>query len=331
MSYGMEFKNDYGERIFNSNGMLFELHSGTMQWMQQNYFSTGDGDSFTGFEQSTVYEVYRGERPFLNGYTRSYFSGHVHRNWTDGYTWSDTAYGRYAGSTAQVSSNSLVYKTVGLGQRQLVRQALPNTTGQELLNFQDVFFELPSEGLHFFATMRNPYNYLLDSSCKGLKSIAMPHSDRQTGIGYVVATSVKPSIVGVNHGLQVNDSDGEAIYDSRYDTKAIRIKDHVYISSSDLYDVLYNGQTKTYNLRQSISNPYVGGSNFLNWRWRVQSTGSTGRQVYRMWYPKLTISGSTLTMSVTEYDEGGFLNSDNLSPTEFSRYEGSTLMIADMG
>ena len=330
MSYGIEFVNDYGERVFNSNGLMFEKSSGTMDWISQNGYLPGQGQ---GAENGSIFRQYQnwGRRTFFNG-GGGLFSGAAHRNWTDNYTWSDTAYGRYLGCCAQVVNNTFTSKYISSDPAtwyQYVRHAIPNTTGQTLSDYQELFFELPSEGLHFFGTFRNPYNNFFDASCKGLKGLAMPHSDRQTGISYVMATTEKPTKDLSAHGLQIDDASGSEIYDTRYDEKAVRIKDHVYISSGDLYDVLFTGATKTYTLRQSVTTPYIGGSPFVNWRWIRANTGSSGRQVYRMSYPKLTVSGTTLTMSRTEYDEGGFGNIFG-NVLDYSKYEGSTLMIADM-
>jgi len=123
----------------------------------------------------------------------------------------------------------------------------------------EIFFELPSNGLTHASTYLQKYTQL----GTGVVGVSQPYHTFSGSLKYLMTRPSEPNGGTVeDYGMQLFDSNGDRVFDSRYEV--ISIKDHISISESDMRDILVNGNSKTYNLRQSVSNPYISSGDFTS-------------------------------------------------------------------
>ena len=115
----------------------------------------------------------------------------------------------------------------------------------------------------------------------------------------------------------------DKIFDSRFNAKAIRVKDYVTVTAAQFEDCLENGTTYNFTLRQAISNPYVGGDPQMNTRNDV--VNNDGFYWYRPTF-KLT-SSTNLRMYRTVYKWSSAVGWGN--PPEFQRYQDCLITLLD--
>jgi hypothetical protein len=129
----------------------------------------------------------------------------------------------------------------------------------------EIFFEVPTDGLTHATTYLQKY----DQFGIGVVGIAQPYHtfyDTNSTLKYVFVRPSEPNNVpSETHGMQLFRSDGSKVFDSRFEV--ISIKDHISISEADMRDVLVNGATKTFNIRQTVNNPYISSGDFTALTW----------------------------------------------------------------
>jgi len=141
-------------------------------------------------------------------------------------------------------------------------------------------------------------------------------------VPYIVAWNKVPTTTS-GYGMEVLDSNSDKIFDSRFNAKAIRVKDYVTITAAQFEDCLENGTTYNFTLRQAISNPYVGGDPQMNTRNDV--INNNGFYWYRPTF-KLTTS-TNLQMYRTVYKYNSAVGWGN--PPELQRYQDCLMTILD--
>lgn len=161
----------------------------------------------------------------------------------------------------------------------------------------EIFFKLPSEGLTYASTYLQKY----DQFGTGVVGICQPYHTLSGAVKYLTARPSEPSSSAPEtHGMQLFDSSGAKVFDSRYEV--VGIKDYIFISESDIRDVLINGATKTYNLRQNVSNPYISSGDFTSLTW-------DSRPIYEMLsLPRMRLlNGNQLVIDRVRYEnaQGG--------------------------
>ena len=301
MSYGIELKNSFGDRVLASTGLLFPHSSGQLVYGDSHYIPRGDGSAAVDHLDKTG-------RTFTNGLGRIGTSSTTRftLNLTDGGYWGGNDFG--AGHIMQVVTNSYsesfqprdpTYE--GLVWNRM-RHAIPNTS--DMAHHYEAFFKLPSlGGLHTFAQVYNPYNFLFDANSKGLHLYAQKTETSGTGTPteYIVGTTKKPSVGAETYGMQVFDDSSNEIYDTRYVNQALGIKDYVRIPSADFVDCIQNGSTYNYTLRQAIdpTKAYLGGGSVNNFRFGPPISGGAGF-LWEVPTFKMT-SGTNLQMYRTVY------------------------------
>ena len=321
MSYGVQLINQYGEDTLASDGLLFEHSSGNMvDDKPPHLYNNKNYDNHnTVLIQGSTSPV---NNAFLYKSTTSYFQ--TVTNNTDGGSVSQTRDNSWVQTHTNTVTriNHAFESGLSYQQGQFVPYAHSNTDDDDY--HYEVFFKIPSTGLHNWAQHYNPWNYAYDANCKGLHFYALQSSK---GIGnyiqYLVAWNKKPSVNGETYGMQVKDSSGSTYFDSRYNAKAIRVKDYVEISASDFTDCLNNGTTYNYTLRQSVSNAYVGGGPQMN----VRNRNQTGGRYF--WRPTFKMTSATnLQMYRTEYKNSNNTTTNN--PVEFTVADDTVLTILDV-
>lgn len=302
MSYGIELKNSFGDRILASTGLLFPHSSGQLVYSDPWYIPRGDGTYAIDHLDKT------GDT-YTNGLGRigTTSTSNSVLNLTDGGSWDGNDFN--AGNIMQVVtlsySESYQPRTPDYSLKidyNRMRHAVSNTS--DTAHHYEAFFKLPSSGgLHTFAQVYNPYNFLFDANSKGLHLYVQKTETSGTGTptDYIVGTTEKPSVGAETYGMQVFDGSSNEIYDTRYVNQALGIKDYVRIPSADFVDCIQNGSTYNYTLRQAIdpTKAYLGGGSVNNFRfgppisggagflWEVPTfkmTSSTNLQMYRTIY-----------------------------------------------
>jgi len=324
MSYGIEFKNDYGDNVLKSKGLLFEHSTGnairaerinplinnrythTMSLVQFSDLNTGAGANNTAINSqlSTVlsvsnltdggsFNISRAHKPLIHHQSNSY----VVRN-----------YPNVSGLSRQSSAR--------------LHYAVSNTSDTSY--HYEAFFKLIPSGLHNWTQEYNPYNNAFNSNNKGLHIQVLPSSKHNhADVPYIVAWNKVPSVAAESYGMQSNDANGDVIFDSRFNAKAIRVKDYVTVTAAQFEDCLENNTTYNFTLRQAITNPYVGGDPQMNTRNDV--VNRNGFYWYRPTF-KLTTS-TNLQMYRTVYKWNN--NAGWGNPPEFQRYQDCLITILD--
>lgn len=324
MSYGIEFKNDYGDNVLKSKGLLFEHSTGnairaerinplinnrythTMSLVQFSDLNTGAGANNTAINSqlSTVlsvsnltdggsFNISRAHKPLIHHQSNSY----VVRN-----------YPNVSGLSRQSSAR--------------LHYAISNTSDTSY--HYEAFFKLIPSGLHNWTQEYNPYNNAFSSNNKGLHIQVLPSSKHNhADVPYIVAWNKVPSVAAESYGMQSNDANGDVIFDSRFNAKAIRVKDYVTVTAAQFEDCLENNTTYNFTLRQAITNPYVGGDPQMNTRNDV--VNRNGFYWYRPTF-KLTTS-TNLQMYRTVYKWNN--NAGWGNPPEFQRYQDCLITILD--
>ena len=338
MAYGLQLLNNFNENPLASGGLLFESSSGTMSWVPHasGYYGQWGGSS-DWFRLSMNLFVNNHSRRFCAGM----YSWYPNVNKTLYYlnsagtavdSWKLNANGRGSPQDSRLlqwssgaASNHTKRSHYAYGWRHAHNAvAISGTTGNTLSNMQQVFFKLPTNGLHTFGTWYNPYANLYGSASQGIVAFVQGWYADGDGQEYKVLTTQTPSVSGT-YGLQVLNDDGSVRYDSRYTSKAARIKAFVHISESDMNDCLTNGTTYNYPLRQNVANPWIGGDT-LNSQIRVLS----GRN--STWhYPRLQIVNingvDNLRLSRTFYR---YVSKGTMNGPYHSDFNAGTYLIADM-
>jgi len=325
MSYGVEFINDYGENVLRSSGLFFEKSSGTLSWtdnwQNKRYCEVtmhlgvyhyhefciaaasrniGNTLYYQDFAGNTLGSWYRG----VNGHGGPYDSRLI--QWSGDKNDPDRAQS-YSAST----------------NRGLMPKAIPNTVGMGASAFSEVFFKMPSDGLHHFGSVYNPF-VLNTTAGKGLTAWAQGFYTTGEGLEYKMVGTQPPAVSG-SYGIKVDDANGTTAYDSRYVEKAVRIKDHIYVPKSDIDDVLNNNATKLYPLRSNITTPWIGGDISCSAKRRF-GYGTT------WWFPRfqiVRINGvDNLKITCTRYRWPGG-NASTAYPHDHSN--SGTYLIADFG
>ena len=310
MSYGIRLENKFGDRVLASTGLLFPLTTGQMVYGSGRYVANGsepfwwvDHLDHTGREGGVLYV--NGSRIDAAHINYPQLTTQTVSNLTDGGSFDNFDF--VAGNILQVVTNNFTEsyqpRTADYQNKSdynIIRHAVPNTS-DTTYNYE-AFFKLPSVGgLHSFAQVYNPYNFLFDANCKGLHLYAQKTEVNGTGsaIDYVVGTTKPPNVASESHGMQVFDENSNTIYDTRYVVAALGIKDYVRITSAQAQDCIQNGTTYNFTLRQAIdpSKAHLGGGSFNSYRnrwvsgtghvWDVPTlkmTSSTNLQMYRTTY-----------------------------------------------
>lgn len=322
MSYGLSLVNNFDELLMTSGGILLRNNGPVPMIDAYPYFLSNPSTSYgvTGilnFSQGSGISHRRwGYSPFNS----PSYGGDTIKNYDTGVTvFSSYASNAVIANNIQISSSgySIKYNANSGNDMDYHYQphAIPNTSDGN----SEFFVGLPSEGLLAFGSWYNPYDYYWDSSCKGVFGWTFHHEDFTGQLTFITGTSVKPAKTGT-HGIAVYDSAGNEIYDSRYESQIVRMKDHVLITKAQQIDCLQNGTTYNYTLRQPVNNPYIGGSAFAPWNGNTSKITS---------HCRLRMTSSTnLQMSRVRYTSNG------LVPTVFqNKYYGTqdvVLLIADV-
>lgn len=156
----------------------------------------------------------------------------------------------------------------------------------------EIFFQLPTDGLTYASTYLQKYQQF----GTGVVGVSQPYHTFSGNLKYLTIRPSEPSGGAVNnYGMQLFDSSGNKVFDSRYEV--ISIKDHISISETDMRDILVNGNSKTYNLRQSVSNPYISSGDFT-------SLTFDSRPIYEiMTLPRMRlINGNQLLVDRVRYE-----------------------------
>ena len=117
---------------------------------------------------------------------------------------------------------------------------------------QELFFRIPQRGLHSFGSVYNPYTNFYGPGCQGITGFGMQDWREGEGLEYVVATTQTPAVDSSTYGMNVADEDGNTIFDSRFVQQAIRVKDYITITDTQITDCLVNGTTYDYPIRTCL-------------------------------------------------------------------------------
>lgn len=322
MTYGIQIKNNYGDRVLNSGGLLFEKTTGTMVFVDRRYlngYQYGDQLDITNREGGVLSINSSRVSARWEANTASYTVS----NLTDGGSFNNNSFSN--GSIMQVNSNSYVlsYQPTNFSQQQdynRIRYAVPSTDDRTY--HYEAFFKIPTQGLHNWSSYYNPYDYLFNGNNKGLHLNATASSLYTSGIDYVVAWDKKPPLTSDTYGMQVLNGDGSTHYDTRFSIKALRIKDYVRITASEFQDCLDNGTTYDFTLRQPISNAYIGGG--AQYNFKDQWVYRNGHYYYRPTFKMTSTTNLRMYRTTYKYSSGG-----NIPAGVRSRYDECLVTLLD--
>lgn len=323
MAYGIELKNDYGENVLKSKGLLFEHSTGNAVRAERLY-PIINNRSTHNMSLLHFSDMNTGRGANNTAIWSRSSSAQTVTNQTDGGTF-------YIGNSYKPlmhhQSNSYVIENynnesgVSYQKSGRLHYAISNTSDTNY--HYEAFFKLVSSGLHNWTQEYNPYNNSFNSNNKGLHIHVLPSSKHNhADVPYIVAWDKVPTTTS-GYGMEVLDSNSDKIFDSRFNAKAIRVKDYVTVTAAQFEDCLENGTTYNFTLRQAISNPYVGGDPQMNTRNDV--VNNNGFYWYRPTF-KLT-SSTNLRMYRTVYKWSNTAGWGN--PPEFQRYQDCLITILD--
>jgi len=324
MSYGVEFINDYGENVLRSSGLFFEKYSGTLSftvnWQNKRYC---ESTMHLGVYQN--HEFCLAARSFYAANTMYYqdYNGNTLGTWYRGVNGHGGTYDSRLIQWSGDRNNPDRDPGLGTSNTGLMPKAIPNSTGMSVSGFHEVFFKMPSAGLHHFGSVYNPFSGLNTADGQGLTAWAQAFYTTGEGLEYKLVGTQPPAVSG-SYGIKVDDANSNTVYDSRYVERAVRIKDHIYVSKADIDDVLINNAVKYYPLRQNVTTPWIGGDTSCSAR-RGFGYGTT------WWFPLFQIERingvDNLKISNVRYrwPAGG-------SSTAYPHYHSNpgTYLIADM-
>lgn len=343
MAYGIQLTNDFGDRVLESGGVFFIQATGTMNWAppstrrndlrlyrQQSLNSRfvrwihADGPATVTPLNRVCYDITDGGSWSYPGGTGSVFVGHDY----------DAAILQWTGDSdfANATTRTMRQPSGASGGNRVehVPNAIANTAdfGQPGTAMQELFFRIPERGLHSFGSVYNPYTNYFGPGCQGITGVGMQDWREGEGLEYVVCTTEQPSLDSSGFGMNVRDEDNNVIFDSRYVQRALRIKDYITITDTQIDDCLQNGTTYDYTVRTPIANPYIGGDSFLGYR-----VNFSGRN-HNYTYPILRLlngntANPTLRMTRKEYRFVSRSSSITL-PGGSQNSRTSTLLLADV-
>ena len=302
MSYGIQLTNDFGDRVLESTGIFFEQARGTMNWAPP---STRQNNLNVYRQQSLNSRFVRwihADRPLARTPLNR-----ICYDITDGGDWSypggggqfttghdyDAAIIQWSGDS---DFNNATTRTipnpsgVSGGRRvEHVPNAIANTTdfGGPGDPIQELFFRIPTRGLHSFGSVFNPYTNFYAVASQGITAFGMQDWREGEGLEYVVGTTQVPALDGSEYGMVVRDEDNNTIFDTRFVQNAIRIKDYITITSGEIDDCLENDATYDYTIRTPVNTPYIGGDSFLGYN--VSFSGNN----HDYFYPTLRVLNNT--------------------------------------
>lgn len=328
MTYGIQLKNNYGDRVLNIGDLLFEKTTGTMVFCDEgNKVLSGNVIHLDLLDltnrEGGVLNIHSSRVTAFWGVSSANYTV---TNLTDGGSFNTYSFSN--GSIMQVNSNSYTssYQPRNDGgssyQRDYnrIRYAVSNTNDNAY--HYEAFFKIPTQGLHNWSSYYNPYNYLFDNNNKGLHLNATASSLYTSGIQYVIAWNKKPNVSSDTYGMQVFNSNGSVHYDTRYVTKALQIKDYVRVTAAQFQNCLDNDVTYNFTLRQPISNAYIGGGVQYNFKdlWVYKD----GHYYYRPTFKMTSTTNLRMYRTTYKFSSGGGTN-----PGVRSRYDDCLLTLLD--
>ena len=343
MAYGINLQNEFGDRVLESGGVFFIQATGTMNWAppstRQNELRLYRQQSLNSRFVRWIHADGPLSRTPLN---------RICYDITDGGNWSYTGGGadnvvghsydacilQWTGDSdfANSTSRSIPQPSGASGGNRVeyVPDAITNTAdfGAPGDPIQELFFRIPTRGLHTFGSVYNPYTNFFGAGCQGITGYGMQDWREGEGLEYVVCTTQQPALDGTGVGLNVEDADGNNIFDSRYVQRALRIKDYITITDTQITDCLTNGTAYDFTLRTPIANPYIGGDSFLGYR--VNFSGNN----HDFFYPTLRVLNNTSanpTLRMTRKQYRFVSRSGNITlPGGSQNSRTSTLLLADV-
>lgn len=324
MAYGIQLQNDFGDEPLRSDGLLFVHSTGTME---RTVARTNGYDELL---MTALYQKHNSAANIASLCGPRTDGGATYSNLTDGGTYSTGATRNTAGAKAmmQVSNYATSQVTYYNGFFNSTTRCLRgHSSTQDQTYHWEGFVKVPSYGLHnWFTTYTTNGIFGTAAQDTGLQIYATPSSTgNNAALEYIIATNKLPSVNGENYGMQVKDASGNTYFDSRYNSKAIRVKDYISITASQFQDCLENGTTYNFTLRQAISGDlYVGGGPCYN----VYNTISSSNRNYYMTTFKLTTSTNLQMYRTRYYYSPGSGNFGN--PPDYGRYSDSLVTILDV-
>lgn len=323
MTYGIEIKNNYGDKVLNSGGLLFPKSTGTMVFCDPELIGANIDQFDLTNREGGVLSINSSRVSAKHAQSTTVYTV---SNLTDGGSFNSNSFSN--GSLLQVNSNSYTtsYQPRASGYSintdyNRIRYAVSGTDDRDY--YYEAFFKVPTQGLHNWGYCYNPYDYLFNANNRGLLLFATASSTYTSGIEYQIAWDKKPTLNADTYGMSVYDGSGNLHYDTRFSIAALQIKDYVSITAAQFSDCLNNGTTYNFTLRQPISNAYLGGGSQYNFRdrWIYQD----GHYYYRPTFKMTSTTNLQMYRTTYKYSSGG-----NIPNGTRERYDDCLITVADI-
>ncbi len=146
-----------------------------------------------------------------------------------------------------------------------------------------IFFKLPTEGIIGMGHYWFPFTGVDEDGTAppdGLSAWLLPEPSAYNGtdtFNYQVVSTDVPVATSGDYGIQIFDDDGTTLmFDTRKEIASF--SDHIFISKTDVQDIIENDTVRNFTLRQSTPNAWVSaeGSSLAAYRYdRKASTSHT--------------------------------------------------------
>lgn len=152
----------------------------------------------------------------------------------------------------------------------------------QIWNYGDLgFYRLSDGGVYYYAGVGFDDGYGLSGTFHYLA-----HDQASSEIEYRIASTVPAAPPSEGHGLQTFDAAGVVTFDSRH--KQLPILKNLYVSASQLYDVMDKNQPLNIPLGMSIPNAWVATPQWASFYGRVQYS-----EIQDWWAVKIVQTSST--------------------------------------
>lgn len=237
---------------------------------------------------------------------------------------------RYPSSlyTKKISFAGQSWKTIVMRDQSVPSDRTHNYAEPVSTNKNDlVFFKMPTEGIMAIQHVWLPFTGTDKNGNTidvGLTAFCVPYHtwSGASGLEYQVVSNDLPSRTSDN-GLVVYDDDGSTIL---FDTsrEIASFADHIEMTEAEVQDVIDNGTTYTFTLRQVVLNPWITSEGGGGASYKVVYTGSgaTGYALRVRATSSTEITVDRATMAASSF---------SWSSQTYSLYEGVTFIIADFG
>jgi len=307
MTYGIEIRNEFDDSLVDvTEGLTYYKKSSGTSLLTDSLYALDGGFGPVAYIVPTNLT-----RPMSTGVLPFYLLRDYHPS--DYYT-------------EKISFAGQSWKTIVMRDQSVPSDRTHNYAEPVSTNKNDlVFFKMPTEGIMAIQHVWLPFTGTDKNGNTidvGLTAFCVPYHtwSGASGLEYQVVSNDLPSRTSDN-GLVVYDDDGSTIL---FDTsrEIASFADHIEMTEAEVQDVIDNGTTYTFTLRQAVLNPWITAEGGGGASYKVVYTGSgaTGYALHVRATSSTEITVDRATMAASSFSWGS---------QTYSLYEAVTFIVAD--